>query len=101
LPCLCCLRLSVAVVYIIVFYFFFFFSSRRRHTRFSRDWSSDVCSSDLEPERLLVNCVSDFSGRMGVSLSRRRVAGANPSCADPSVYDIPLAPIVNNATWLS
>src|SRR6266511_5402013 len=30
-----------------LFYFFFFFSSRRRHTRFSRDWSSDVCSSDL------------------------------------------------------
>src|SRR5690606_41205359 len=27
--------------------FYFFFSSRRRHTRFSRDWSSDVCSSDL------------------------------------------------------
>src|SRR5690606_40832883 len=27
-----------------------FFSSRRRHTRFSRDWSSDVCSSDL-PEQ--------------------------------------------------
>src|SRR6266511_5723485 len=26
---------------------FFFFSSRRRHTRFSSDWSSDVCSSDL------------------------------------------------------
>src|SRR2546422_5526160 len=29
------------------FLFFFFFSSRRRHTRCSRDWSSDVCSSDL------------------------------------------------------
>src|SRR5258707_9312911 len=28
-------------------YFFFFFSSRRRHTRYWRDWSSDVCSSDL------------------------------------------------------
>src|SRR5690606_4805697 len=27
--------------------YIFFFSSRRRHTRFSRDWSSDVCSSDL------------------------------------------------------
>src|SRR5690606_41044855 len=27
--------------------YYFFFSSRRRHTRFSRDWSSDVCSSDL------------------------------------------------------
>src|SRR5205809_6127896 len=29
--------------------FFFFFSSRRRHTRCRRDWSSDVCSSDLPP----------------------------------------------------
>src|SRR5216684_7604085 len=29
------------------YFFFFFFSSRRRHTRCSRDWSSDVCSSDL------------------------------------------------------
>src|SRR5438270_9826229 len=28
--------------------FLFFFSSRRRHTRFDCDWSSDVCSSDLE-----------------------------------------------------
>src|SRR5215217_9266356 len=28
---------------------FFFFSSRRRHTRYWRDWSSDVCSSDLHP----------------------------------------------------
>src|SRR2546422_9105948 len=30
---------------------FFFFSSRRRHTRCSRDWSSDVCSSDLDGPR--------------------------------------------------
>src|SRR3712207_7875343 len=29
-------------------FFFFFFSSRRRHTRYWRDWSSDVCSSDLQ-----------------------------------------------------
>src|SRR5690606_39691659 len=33
-------------MYVLIIYFFFF-SSRRRHTRFSRDWSSDVCSSDL------------------------------------------------------
>src|SRR2546429_9244584 len=33
---------------------FFFFSSRRRHTRCSRDWSSDVCSSDLWSCDLLV-----------------------------------------------
>src|SRR5690606_41581418 len=32
-------------------YYLFFFSSRRRHTRFSRDWSSDVCSSDLKVAR--------------------------------------------------
>src|SRR5439155_2757354 len=31
----------------LIIYFFFFFSSRRRHTRWPRDWSSDVCSSDL------------------------------------------------------
>src|SRR5690606_39942028 len=30
----------------------FFFSSRRRHTRFSRDWSSDLCSSDLLQGRM-------------------------------------------------
>src|SRR2546421_8017697 len=32
--------------------FFFFFSSRRRHTRSDRDWSSDVCSSDLSTSTL-------------------------------------------------
>src|SRR5690606_4298626 len=36
--------------------FFFFFSSRRRHTRFSRDWSSDVCSSDLVVVSSAANC---------------------------------------------
>src|SRR3712207_9288414 len=33
--------------------FFFFFSSRRRHTRYWRDWSSDVCSSDLDQEKTM------------------------------------------------
>src|SRR2546430_12905644 len=33
-------------------YYFFFFSSRRRHTRFDCDWSSDVCSSDLDLEKI-------------------------------------------------
>src|SRR5687768_18455506 len=41
-----------------MFYFFFFFSSRRRHTRCSRDWSSDVCSSDLDS----VSAVSNSDG---------------------------------------
>src|SRR2546422_3284162 len=33
---------------VLLFFYCFFFSSRRRHTRCSRDWSSDVCSSDLQ-----------------------------------------------------
>src|SRR6266581_7298353 len=33
---------------------FFFFSSRRRHTRWTGDWSSDVCSSDLKPVQVSV-----------------------------------------------
>src|SRR5207249_5975372 len=32
---------------------FFFFSSRRRHTRSKRDWSSDVCSSDLQMQLMV------------------------------------------------
>src|SRR5699024_11902758 len=42
------LYFSVALIYIMYKLFaLFFFSSRRRHTRSKRDWSSDVCSSDL------------------------------------------------------
>src|SRR5206468_8875645 len=41
-----------STVYIFNFYVsHFFFSSRRRHTRSDRDWSSDVCSSDLARRR--------------------------------------------------
>src|SRR5206468_7973754 len=45
--------------------FFFFFSSRRRHTRSDRDWSSDVCSSDL---------MRHFAIRSASVLSTRRSA---------------------------
>src|SRR5438105_12268968 len=40
------------------YFLFFFFSSRRRHTRSTRDWSSDVCSSDLV-------AMQQFGGRNG------------------------------------
>src|SRR6266498_4748598 len=55
--------------------FFFFFSSRRRHTRCGRDWSSDVCSSDLEPEVEGTIAVVGKRGAHGCTLpvrSRRR-----------------------------
>src|SRR5690606_39583363 len=39
------------------FVVFFFFSSRRRHTRFSRDWSSDVCSSDLAADQWICSII--------------------------------------------
>src|SRR5215217_3218689 len=51
---------------------FFFFSIRRRHTRYWRDWSSDVCSSDLghalDPRQPLAQ-------RVGVDVERARRVG--------------------------
>src|SRR2546422_8582196 len=41
----------------------FFFSSRRRHTRCSRDWSSDVCSSDLTVSRAGFTATDATGGR--------------------------------------
>src|SRR2546422_2075092 len=61
---------------------FFFFSSRRRHTRCSRDWSSDVCSSDLDddglaPYRRLV--VDDLLREREATLARLRRRGLQRS----------------------
>src|SRR5215203_6985723 len=52
--------------------FFFFFSSRRRHTRYWRDWSSDVCSSDLFHSTVdhLTPQLVTVSGVAGVGKSR-------------------------------
>src|SRR5256884_6519055 len=59
---------------------FFFFSSRRRHTRCSRDWSSDVCSSDLlagiRPSR------KGFTLRKASSPTRRRCVRLSPIAQD-------------------
>src|SRR5207247_2750546 len=52
---------SVCFSCCLLFFFFFFFSSRRRHTRSTRDWSSDVCSSDLEAE--YVDVITDAGCR--------------------------------------
>src|SRR6266508_5252540 len=52
--------------------FGFFFSSRRRHTRWPRDWSSDVCSSDLRTTQSTGPKISSvYTDMSGVTLSRR------------------------------
>src|SRR6266699_5120362 len=47
--------------------FFFFFSSRRRHTRCGRDWSSDVCSSDLGGSMVVYKLVVQGNGALATS----------------------------------
>src|SRR5690606_40363882 len=62
----------------------FFFSSRRRHTRFSRDWSSDVCSSDLSlayielrnaVDRILAGVIDVYTHLLVICLRRRYFVG--------------------------
>src|SRR5690348_18405258 len=59
--------------------FFFFFSSRRRHTRWTGDWSSDVCSSDLPavPERddRLLEGAAELRGDEAVEPSAQPIEG--------------------------
>src|SRR5207249_7063981 len=74
----------------------FFFSSRRRHTRSKRDWSSDVCSSDLYDARLnLCKQVAEeakeyFGGRMfTVTIPRNVRLAEAPSFGKPILlYDV-------------
>src|SRR5437870_13800742 len=68
------------VVFVGFVLFVFFFSSRRRHTRWPRDWSSDVCSSDLvgsfEPPCSLEPTspsIIGFEGAMAPRSEERRV----------------------------
>src|SRR6267378_3533076 len=61
-------------------FFFFFFSSRRRHTRSLRDWSSDVCSSDLAPssagrESTTLSSSAWQKGQRTTSRYRRSLSG--------------------------
>src|SRR2546429_412150 len=60
----------------------FFLSSRRRHTKCSRDWSSDVCSSDLR-------VVVDVRDR-GLDERRRRATAADESLVDKGVGGVRL-----------
>src|SRR5690554_8208442 len=73
-----------------MFYFiFFFFSSRRRHTRCGRDWSSDVCSSDL--------IWSTYAETLGSSDETKTSYITFPlvACEKASIENITNAPVKN------
>src|SRR5204863_7115197 len=76
---------------------FFFFSSRRRHTRSLRDWSSDVCSSDLEgngPGNCRAVLVVDMRGNCLVhflhALGRIQVGACDVAVGSRSQFRIEL-----------
>src|SRR2546427_4585947 len=57
----------------------FFFSSRRRHTRFDCDWSSDVCSSDLEQKK-----AEELTEKLSADIKIALVSDAGmPAISDP------------------
>src|SRR2546422_8336906 len=62
---------------------FFFFSSRRRHTRCSRDWSSDVCSSDLALR--LAEVAAEERIDLSRSMVRRIIVAGEPGGSIPAV----------------
>src|SRR5699024_11230260 len=85
---LCYIPLFCVEVFVYVF-LFFFFSSRRRHTRSKRDWSSDVCSSDLSS--VTHNDVGGCSGKFRyASSSIRRTMNCLPGHPPGSSYVYPL-----------
>src|SRR6266704_3322783 len=65
----------------------FFFSSRRRHTRSKRDWSSDVCSSDLQPVRMRERLYRD-ERRGGQLLAEDLLADRHQIGAVPDVRQV-------------
>src|SRR3712207_9283674 len=56
----------------------FFFSSRRRHTRYWRDWSSDVCSSDLRGNKQKIGLIQAMFHRPPLLILDEPTGGLDP-----------------------
>src|SRR3990172_7329731 len=67
---------------------FIFFSSRRRHTRCSRDWSSDVCSSDLHRGSWIDGPLADAPILSDLIMVRVRDVSIPPPDAADAVVDL-------------
>src|SRR5258707_1695353 len=70
----------------VVLLLLFFFSSRRRHTRYWRDWSSDVCSSDLAAR--VLRQPSECPGLFELGLERRTFVGCDIDCPAGVVFAV-------------
>src|SRR6266480_6880148 len=70
-----------------MFCLFFFFSSRRRHTRLTCDWSSDVCSSDLPPQRSLAAQGKTVYGR-SACIGCHVIQGVSPGVIGPNLTHV-------------
>src|SRR5258707_8404326 len=67
------------LLFVCILFFFFFFSSRRRHTRYWRDWSSDVCSSDLGGVEPAVVTFTTSIASAAINELLERLIGFGPS----------------------
>src|SRR3712207_9150570 len=81
--------------------FVFFFSSRRRHTRYWRDWSSDVCSSDLveEVDKLTRRIQENVYLKTGVILTGIGVYSYNTSNSEAALIRNDVQKIVMSHDW--
>src|SRR5690348_18503941 len=72
---------------------FFFFSSRRRHTRWTGDWSSDVCSSDLQGRAVPGQQPAADQQRAGALEGLRPVVGAEDVRLVGEQHQVDLVPV--------
>src|SRR5260370_16851636 len=108
--------MSAAFFFVTLVVCFFFFSSRRRHTRFKCDWSSDVCSSDLdsavravaaldepaESNPLAARVTADRHALMAQGIpaaEAARRAGYRVFGAKPGAYGAGLQALIDERAW--